>query len=61
MNLMFAEPDASVVVEMDGCSHTVFITSIIESFMLEVRHESYRIDDCARGWKDPMYKVHGQG
>ena len=28
---MFAEPDASVVGEMDGCSHTVFITSIIES------------------------------
>ena len=28
---MFAEPDASVVSEMNGCSHTVFITSIIES------------------------------
>ncbi len=31
---MFAEPDASVVGEMDGCSHTVFITSIIESSTL---------------------------
>ena len=28
---MFAEPDAAVVGEMDDCSHTVLITSIIES------------------------------
>ncbi len=58
---MFAEPDASVVGKMDGCSNTVFIPSIIESLVLEVRHNSYRTDDCAGWWKDPMCKVYGQG
>ena len=32
---MLAGPDASVVGEMDGCSYTVYITSIIESSRLQ--------------------------
>jgi hypothetical protein len=31
MMLVIAKPNASVVGEMDGGSHTVFLTSIIES------------------------------
>ena len=30
MMLVIAKPNASLVSEMDGCSHTVILTSIIE-------------------------------